>query len=322
MTAQAQKFFVFFKKEHVSLAVRRRETLVESADGQAFYDASLQSERDMLRSGLAHSHAPRGYNFRMHIAALVCAAQLLAAPAHAFDAKNPAASGYIETFSDDFRTINMSVWEDNWWYDAGNQTTCQTDFLPGTIVTSPSGLDLHIESLENFPACQGVATYSSAHLDSSAGFAQQYGYFEASIKSSDAGGTLTAFWLLPASGAWPPEVDIEEIRGDVPKTAYLTNHTGSQNQQKQFVFDAPHELGGAYHTYGVLLTAKAITWFIDGVQRGQTSRGADEATPMFVIFSLYTGACGDGWAGCPSKTTGWSADAFVQWVRVWKAPAG
>jgi beta-glucanase (GH16 family) len=276
----------------------------------------------MLRSNVGNPQARPRRNVRMRIAAAVCAAQLLAAPAHAFDAKNPAASGYIETFSDDFRKIDSSVWENDWWYNAGNESPCQTDFLPGTVTASPAGLDLHIESLENYPACQGVAAYSWAHLDNSGAFAQQYGYFEASIKSSDTGGTLTAFWLLPASGAWPPEVDIEEIRGDVPKTAYLTNHTGTQNEQKQFIFDAPHKLGGAYHTYGVLLTAKAITWFIDGVQRGQTSRGADEATPMFVIFSLYTGNCGDGWAGCPSKTTGWSADAYVQWVRVWKAPAG
>jgi beta-glucanase (GH16 family) len=276
----------------------------------------------MFRASPDTANARVHRNVRMRIAVMICAAQLLAAPARAFDAKNPAASGYIETFADDFKTVDTSVWENDWWYDAGNQTACETDFLPGTLVGSSGGLHMHIESLENVPACQGVATYSWAHLDSSAGFAQQYGYFEASIKSSDAGGTLAAFWLLPASGAWPPEVDIEEIRGDVPKTAYLTNHTGSQNRQTQFVFDAPHELGGAYHTYGVLLTQKAITWFIDGVQRGQTPRGADEATPMFVIFSLYTGTCGDGWAGCPSKTTGWSADAFVQWVRVWKAPAG
>jgi hypothetical protein len=65
------------------------------------------------------------------------------------------------------------------------------------------------------------------------------------------------------------------------------------------VFTAPRELSGAYHTYGVLLTASAVSWFIDGVCRGQTSRSLDEATPMFVIATLATGKCGDGWAGCP-----------------------
>ncbi len=252
--------------------------------------------------------------------AVACALGLQWGPAYAFDPRNPAASGYVETFSDNFQSLNASVWEDDWWYDVGQQNACEKAFLPGTILTSQAGLDMHIQSLETFPACKGVARYAWAHLDSYNGFSQQYGYFEASVKSSAVHGTLTAFWLLPESGAWPPEIDIEEIRGDVPKTAYLTNHTGVNNKQTQFLFTAPRSLGDAYHTYGVLLTAKTIPWYIDGVRRGQTSRGADEATPMFLIFSLYTGKCGDGWAGCPGKKTGWSADAYVRWVRVWQAP--
>jgi hypothetical protein len=41
---------------------------------------------------------------------------------------------------------------------------------------------------------------------------------------------------------------------------------------------------------------------------------------LIPVFTLATGACNDGWAGCPSKTTGWSAHAQVQWIQVWKAP--
>jgi len=252
------------------------------------------------------------------VAAALCLAWL---PALAFDPNNPAASGYTETFSDNFQSINSAVWEDNWWYDIGSETACEKDYLRGSVLASPNGLDMHIQSLEDFPDCRGVAHYSSTHLDSYNGFSQQYGYFEARIKSSATPGTLTAFWLLPESGAWPPELDIEEIRGDYPKTAYLTNHTGQNNKQTQFLFTAPRSLGSAYHIYGALVTAKMITWYIDGAVAGQTARAPDEATPMFVIFSLYTGKCGDGWAGCPRKKTGWHADAFVQWLRVWKAPS-
>jgi beta-glucanase (GH16 family) len=259
-------------------------------------------------------------NVRKRLVAALCAAWLSALPAHAFNPNNPAASGYIETFSDEFQSIDPSVWEDNWWYDIANENACEKAYLPGTLLATPGGLDLHIQSLEMFPDCKGVARYSNAHLDSYNGFSQQYGYFEASIKSSATHGTLTAFWLLPESGAWPPELDIEEIRGDIPKTAYLTNHTGQDNKQTQFLFTAPRSLGRAFHIYGALVTRKTITWYIDGVRRGQTRRAPDEATPMFVIFSLYTGKCGDGWAGCPHQKTGWSADAYVQWLRVWKAP--
>jgi beta-glucanase (GH16 family) len=245
-------------------------------------------------------------------------AWLLPAQALAFNASNPAASGYTLTFTDTFQSLNPNIWELDWWYNLATETPCAQAYLPGTALTSSAGLDLHIQSLETIPACAGVQTYSAAHLDTYNGFAQKLGYYEASIKSSATGGTLTAFWLLPESGAWPPELDIEEIRGDYPNTAYLTNHTGKANKQTQYVYVAPASLGDAFHTYGALLTATTITWYIDGKKRGQTPRGPGELAALFPIFSLYTGTCNDGWAGCPTKTTNWSADAQVQWIRVWQ----
>ena len=242
----------------------------------------------------------------------------LAASAAGFTAGDPAASGYHVTLADDFRTLNTKVWETQWWYTT--PTACETAFLPGTLRVSAAGLDMHVQSLENVPECAGMEAYSFAHLDSAGTFAQRLGYFEARIKSSGAAGTLIAFWLLPASGAWPPELDIEEIRGDVRNTAYLTNHFGAANNQHQFLYVAPASLGGAYHIYGALVTSTVITWYVDGVARGQTARAAGELSPLFPIFSLYTGTCGDGWAGCPDKAADWSADARVAWMRVWAAP--
>jgi beta-glucanase (GH16 family) len=125
---------------------------------------------------------------------------------------------------------------------------------------------------------------------------------------------------LPESGAWPPEVDIEEIRGDVPKAVYMTNHTGHKNTSMRFMFSTTRNLSDVYHIYGVLLTVKTISWFVDGVRQGQTSQGADEATPMFIVLSFYTGKCNDGWAGCPDKARDWSSDSFVRWIRVWQGP--
>ncbi len=223
------------------------------------------------------------------------------------------------SFSDDFHTLNLSRWERDWWY--AKETGCQKTYIPSTAITSASGLDLHIQSLENFPGCvEEKQGYSAAHIDLYPSFAQKLGYYEARIKASEAGGTLTAFWLLPASGAWPPETDVVEIRGDVPHTAYMTNHTGKNNKQAQFLFKAPSALGSAFHTYGLLMAEGSVTWYIDGVQRGRTKLGPGEYAPLFPVLSLYTGTCGDGWAGCPTQTTDWSADVEVQWIHVWRAP--
>jgi beta-glucanase (GH16 family) len=241
------------------------------------------------------------------------------AMAQAFNPNDPGASGYTLSFSDDFQTLNQAVWELDWWYDTPD--ACQTAYLPGTAIPSAAGLTLHIQSLETIPACVTAGqTYSAAHLDSYGAFAQKLGFYEARIQSSGEGGTLTAFWLLPESGAWPPELDIEEIRGDYPNLAYMTNHWSAKNRQTQYIYTAPASLGNAFHTYAALLTKATITWYIDGVQQGQTLRRAGETAALFPIFSLYTGTCGDGWAGCPGQTTGWSANAYVAWVKVWAAP--
>jgi beta-glucanase (GH16 family) len=250
---------------------------------------------------------------------LLCGSAAGAVRAQGFNPNNPAASGYTLALSDNFQTIDPAVWELYWWYDTPD--ACQSAYLPGTAAPSATGLTMHIQSLEDVPACVALGeVYSAAHLDSYNGFAQRLGFYQASIQSSAVGGTLTAFWLLPQSGAWPPELDIEEIRGDYPNLAYMTNHYGAANKQTQYVFTAPASLGNAYHTYAALLTATTITWYIDGVQQGQTPRRQGETAPLFPIFSLYTGTCGDGWAGCPSATTHWSADAHVAWIKVWKAP--
>lgn len=254
------------------------------------------------------------------VAFSLCLAASVPAMASSFNPADPASSGYTISFSDDFHTLDQTKWERDWWY--AKEDACQKAYLPSTTATSASGLDLHIQSLENVPACAaGKHGYSAAHLDLYPGFAQRLGYYEARIKASRQGGTLTAFWLLPASGAWPPEPDIEEIRGDVADTAYMTNHTGTSNKQTQFTYVAPSAFGTAFHTYGLLMTRRSVSWYIDGVQRGKTTVGPGEYAPMFPILSLYTGTCGDGWAGCPSQTTGFSADVQVQWVHVWQAPA-
>lgn len=253
---------------------------------------------------------------RSVVAGLV-AAPLAAAPALAFD---PAAAGYKEVLSQSFATIPSNM-ETTWWYQQTD--ACEKAFIPGSQIPGPNGLTLHIQSLESIPACNGTMhDYSYAHLDAF-GTAYANAYWEASVKSSGQAGTLTAWWLLPQSGAWPPEVDITEIRGDYPTIDYMTNHYGSTNASKQFVYNSPAPLSAGYHTYGVLLDGKNVTWYLDGVQEGQSPVRSGDTAPMFPVLSLYTGDCYDGWAGCPqvSGTTplkNWSATASVQWVHVWQ----
>lgn len=52
--------------------------------------------------------------------------------------------------------------------------------------------------------------YSSGQLMTQGIFAQTYGHFEILAKLPQANGLWPAFWLMPESGDWPPEIDVYE----------------------------------------------------------------------------------------------------------------
>lgn len=52
--------------------------------------------------------------------------------------------------------------------------------------------------------------FVSGEVTTSGLVTQTYGHFEMLAKMPDANGLWPAFWLLPANGAWPPEIDIVE----------------------------------------------------------------------------------------------------------------
>ena len=72
----------------------------------------------------------------------------------------------------------------------------------------------------------GGRPYVSGLLQTHLSFSQRYGYFEITAKMSAAKGTMSAFWLLPASGAWPPEIDVVEVLANHPTLLATSAHTG------------------------------------------------------------------------------------------------
>ena len=82
-----------------------------------------------------------------------------------------------------------------------------------------------------------------------------------------------AFWLLPADGSAPPEIDIMEVIGDEPTKLWTTvhsNHTGERTTSTNQGDDVADTSVG-FHTYSVNWTAEAITWYFDGDVHGNTA---------------------------------------------------
>jgi serralysin len=160
--------------------------------------------------------------------------------------------------------------------------------------------------------------YTSGALTTKSSFSQTYGYFEMRAQMPDhADGAWPAFWLVPADGSWPPELDVMEGRGADASEAYVTAHsqaagdhaaTGS-NAALTPTFDG-------FHTYGVLWTPTDLTWYIDGSEVFHTATPADMNKPMYMIVNLAVGGMG----GDPG---GWdSTQMHVDYVHAYALPGG
>jgi hypothetical protein len=153
-------------------------------------------------------------------------------------------------------------------------------------------------------------------------FAFKYGFAEARAKLPAGRGFWPAFWFLPASGAWPPEIDVMEWQGAQPHRDYMTVHFSdkhSKNDSLQGIYDGPN-LSQAYHVYAIDWEPNALTWYVDGVDRLSVTAKQIEARggrlpsdPMYVLVNLAVG----GWVSPPNKHTRSPASMKIDYVRVW-----
>lgn len=165
------------------------------------------------------------------------------------------------------------------------------DFAETPFVSNPDGtLSIWARPSTN-PEIFGYG-YTSGVITTKGGFSQTYGYFEMRADLPKAAGAWPAFWMLPADGSWPPELDIMEVLGDDTRT-YTTAHSsvGGHTQSGQSNYTPATSDG--MHTYGALWTPFEIVWYVDNVEVFRSATPADMNKPMYLIANLALG----GWAG-------------------------
>ena len=167
-------------------------------------------------------------------------------------------------------------------------------------------------------AANGGATlpYTSGLLTTYKSFAQTYGLYEITAKMPAGQGLWPALWLLPASQAWPPEIDLLEEIGNQPTTDYMTLHSktnGTTGITSQVAMTT------GFHTYAVDWEPKTMTFYIDGKQVGQMATPADMNQPMYLLMNLAVGGTGS-WPGAPNSSTVFPAQMQVSSVQVYASP--
>lgn len=136
---------------------------------------------------------------------------------------------------------------------------------------------------------------------------QVYGAYFVRSRLTGPGATQVEL-LMPDANVWPPEIDFNESYGGTSSTS-ATDHYSSANST---VYKTLGVELTQWHTWGVIWTASAIYYTLDGKVWGSvTSPGAIPDIPMHLSLQQQTW-CASNWA-CPSSPS--SLD--VDWVAVY-----
>jgi len=159
--------------------------------------------------------------------------------------------------------------------------------------------------------------YYSALLTSEPSFSQTYGVFEIRAKLPKGKGLWPAFWLLPISKKWPPEIDVMEVLGDKITEYHTTLHSkaSGKHEMKNFPPHATPDLSTEFHTYTVDWGPKEIVFYFDDAEVARAPTPADMHQPFYMLINL---AVGGKWPGSPDASTVFPATMEVDWVRVWR----
>jgi beta-glucanase (GH16 family) len=196
-------------------------------------------------------------------------------------------------------------------------------------------------------------SYTSGEIITRGHFAQTYGYFEMKAKFPNGSGLWPAFWMLPNSGAWPPEIAVAEYiynpwgKGSESNPSYYLRNffwplgvtawrpaDGSPHSSNSLVYLQDHKTnevansqvfgdwGTGWHTYGVAWYPHVMAFYVDGKQdfcwvEGPDTKGSVPNQPMFMIANLGIGAPG-GWPGTVDDTTPFPANMDIAYVRAYQ----
>lgn len=176
--------------------------------------------------------------------------------------------------------------------------------------------------------------YTSARLTTQFHGDWTYGRYEIRAKLPTTQGIWPALWLLPSrgrygSGAAGGEIDIMELVGSAPGTAYGTLHFGNPAEHSSGEFNLPdgETFSDDFHVFAVEWEPEEIRWYVDdqlfhSVTRWFTSAAnAVYPAPYDQDFYLLVNvAVGGHWPGSPDETSVFPQMLYVDYVRVYQHP--
>ena len=174
----------------------------------------------------------------------------------------------------------------------------------------------------------GGQRYTSAKLVSRRPLG--YGFYEIRAKLPCGRGVWPAIWLLPSSGSWPEqgEIDIMEMVGWDPNVIHATLHSGTFNHRLGTQRGAERRVPTsctAYHRYQLDWSEDVITIGVDGRGYMRVTRPTSVdhgAWPFTRAYDLIVNlAVGGDWGGQKGiDDTAFPQAMRIDYVRYWAKP--
>jgi beta-glucanase (GH16 family) len=240
---------------------------------------------------------------------------VVATPAFSGDLVKPEALGYRLVWGDEFdgKALDAAKWSANYApkvHPPGCNNERQS-YARENVFLRDGCLVLRAER-----KARGGMPFTSGMVSSHEKFSSAAGWFEARMKLPKGKGMWPAFWMLPQSKTWPPEIDIMEHKGRLPTRAFLTLHERQmgtrQPKSTGKEWDGP-DFTADFHTFALEWRPDRLRWYVDGVERHRWDGKADFG-PMYIILNLAVGGDFD---GDPDAATPFPGEMEIDYVRAY-----
>lgn len=208
-------------------------------------------------------------------------------------------NGELQYFADDATPVVAA-------YPDAAPFRCEAGKLVITARPSPDP-----ELTEGLPYVSGLIT-------SYGRFTQMHGYFEIRARLPSGKGLWPAFWLLPAGGEWPPEIDVFECLGHDCRTYVASAHwqDGREKRSISHAVSAGRDLSSGFHSFGVLWERDRIAWYLDGVEVHRWTDPPEQFNrPMYLLAGLMVGGH---WPGAPDAGTRLPAELVIESIKAYR----
>ena len=233
------------------------------------------------------------------------------------------------TWSDDFEgTAGQLPATAKWSFDIGTGDGGWGNQELQSYTNNPANISLDGKGNLVITAIQDGNRFTSARIKTQGLFSQQYGRFEARIKTPYGPGLWPAFWMLGdniGTTGWPRcgEIDIMEQRGQEPHIIHGTIHgpgySGGNPVTKSYAL-ANDRFDNDFHIYAVEWDKDKIDFFVDDYLYQRIGRKDVPGEwvydqPFFILLNV---AVGGNYVGFPTAQTPFPQKMTIDYVKVYQ----